>query len=323
MRQGTHGGNVFEAARHLGCSVEDIHDYSSNVSPYPIKLDISPDALSRLPEPHSETLAKKFAEKYGYKPENIAVTSGTTEAIDIICRLYQGRKVGIKNPTYSDYGFYAKLNNLEISEDVGRGLYFICNPNNPTGEICPREHLPKFFRDNPETLFVVDESYMPFVLDEEKSTLIDEEIDNLIILRSFSKIYGLPGLRLGAVIGSADNIEAVNSLKSPWSVNSYAQEAGLKLLNVDTKAIALRLHEKKCEFLDAVSGINWLEVQNSEVNYMLIKLNKGTSADLFNHCLEKRVLIRDCDNFKGLEGEYIRIAVTDDMNPLINALKEF
>jgi len=323
MRQGAHGGNVYEAANYIGCDVDEIHDYSSNVSPYPIKLDVSSDALSRLPEPHSETLVKKFAEKYGYKSGNVAITSGTTEAIDIICRMSGYAKATIKNPTYSDYEYYARQNGIEVTEEICKGLFFICNPNNPTGLSCPGGYLPDFFRANPETLFIIDESYMPFMDNERENTLLGTKIDNMVILRSFSKIYGLPGLRLGAVVASDKNIKIINSAKSPWSVNTFAQEAGEHLLDVDTRLIANRLLKIKAEFLKEISDIEWLEPQDSKVNFMLLKLNKGTSKELFDHCLKSRVLVRDCSTFKGLDGEYIRIAVTDDMNPLINALREF
>jgi threonine-phosphate decarboxylase len=325
MIQGAHGGNVYEAAKHLWCSVKDIYDYSSNVSPYPIKLDISSDVLSRLPEPHSETLVKKFAEKYGHNPENVAITSGTTEAIDIICRTSGFKKATVKHPTYSDYEYYCAQNEIEVRADIcKKGLFFICNPNNPTGLSCPGEHLPSFFKSNPDTLFILDESYMPFMADEDKNTLLGHEIiSNLIILRSFSKIYGLPGLRLGAVVALDKNIRVFNGVKSPWSVNTYAQEAGARLLDVDTKPIAERLLKMKADFLKEISDIEWLEPQESKVNFLMLKLKKGTSKALFEHCLQRRVLVRDCSNFNRLDGEYIRIAVADDMAPLVKALREF
>jgi threonine-phosphate decarboxylase len=165
---------------------------------------------------------------------------------------------------------------------------------------------------------------MPFMADEDKNTLLGHEIiSNLIILRSFSKIYGLPGLRLGAVVALEKNIRVFNGVKSPWSVNTYAQEAGARLLDVDTKPIAERLLNMKADFLKEISDIEWLEPQESKVNFLMLKLKKGTSKALFEHCLQRRVLVRDCSNFKRLDGEYIRIAVADDMAPLVKALREF
>jgi len=323
MKQGAHGGNVYEAARYLGVSTEDIHDYSSNVSPYPIDIKADNESLSRLPEPHSKTLAKAFADKYGYEPENICITSGTTEAIDAIFRIHSNETLCIMNPTYADYAHYAKLNGMKISGEMCKGLFIICNPNNPTGLTCPREYLPKMIKDNPNTLFIYDESYMPFHLDEENQTMLGEKIKNLLILRSFSKIFGLPGLRLGAVVGSEDLVGEIRNNISPWSVNSLAQSAGLELLKIDTSSIAKKLNEKKVQFLKELAEIDFIEAQDSDVNFMLCKMKRGKSNELFDHCLSRKVLIRDCANFEGLDDTFVRFAVTDNMKPLLEALREF
>ncbi|ADD66955.1 aminotransferase class I and II [Denitrovibrio acetiphilus DSM 12809] len=323
MRQGEHGGDIHEVANYLGVPASDVYDYSSNVSPYPIDISVDKSALSRLPEPYSRTLAKAFAEKYGYDEKMVCITAGTTEAIDIICRIFAGKSACIKNPTYADYKKFCKNNKITVRNSLPVELYFICNPNNPTGQTCPREFLPTYFKTSPSTLFVIDESYMPFHIDEPMQTLMGEKLDNIAILRSFSKIYGLPGLRLGAVIANEKLIEKMKNQMSPWSVNSLAQSAGLELLDVDTAPIAKRLNDIKVQFLKELESIDFLEAVDSDVNYMMCKMKRGTSDELFRHCLNQRVLIRDCSNFEGLDNRHVRFAMADDMSPLLEALKSF
>jgi threonine-phosphate decarboxylase len=288
-----------------------------------VELGIDESVHTRLPEPHSKSLVDAFAEKYGRKPEEVCITSGTTEAIELICRIYAGKDACLTSPTYADYGHYCYVYGLNVTDRMPADVAFICNPNNPTGLTCPREYLPDYINKFRNTLFVYDESYMPFHTDEASQTLMGERMDNLVILRSFSKIYGLPGLRLGAVVAKPDLISLLSIMKSPWGVNSYAQASGEKLLGVDTHEIAVTIARQKIEFEDKLKSIGWIEPQPSDVNFILCKLHRGASYDLFEHCLRRRVLIRDCANFAGLDDSYVRFAITADMEPLLGALKEF
>lgn len=324
MKQGAHGGDIYKAAKYLGCNIDDIFDYSSNISPWAVSVDVDTKCLSRLPEPHSESLAKAFSEKYGHRTENVCIASGTTEIIEAVCRIYSGNSAKIFHPTYSDYSSYCNKYGIEITGSLLAGLCFICNPNNPTGATIERDVLLTTISKNIGTLFVVDESYMPFHLSEEVFSLTNELADNLIVLRSFSKIYGLPGLRLGGGIsGNSELIDKIKELISPWSVNSYAQQAGLRLLGANTKEPAERLQRVKSDFLKELADIDYLEPIDSDVNFILCKLSRGSSSELFDHCLKERVLIRDCSNFEGLDDKFVRFAMTDNVKPLIKALKGF
>jgi threonine-phosphate decarboxylase len=327
LNQGNHGGDVYAAAEELGVSVSDIHDYSSNVSPFVPEClkNISAEAFTRLPEPHSRTLAKAYAEANGLRAENICVTSGTTEAIEKICSVFAGKHAQIFAPAYSDYAMYASKYGMDISyssDSVNADVCFICNPNNPAGTTLSRDTLIHMINSYPETIFVVDESYMPFHVNEQDFTLLNSPRSNLAVLRSFSKIFGVPGLRLGFMVSGARELaEAVRGLVSPWSVNTLAQEAGLLLLNEDTSAPASRLNEIKLKTLEDMKEIDFLEPLPSDVNFALCRLSGITSKKVFSACLRRRVLIRDCCNFKKLEGEHIRFSLKEDMRPLTEALK--
>lgn len=341
MQQGNHGGNVYQAATTLGCQPDDIDDYSSNVAdsqPLAVQgLDV-PRLLARLPEPHSGMLQAAFAEQYRTSPEHVCVTAGTTEAIERICALFAGKRVTIFAPTYSDYAQYARAFALEVQwitapapayafvlSDVRleSELCFVCNPNNPTGQSVPRDNLLALIKRHPATLFVIDESYLPFHTAEAELTLTDFFTPNMAILRSFSKIHGLPGLRLGFVLsGNTALIAALKRQCSPWNVNSVAQELGIRLLTVDTQPIAQAFTRARQQMLDDLRPLHWLQPLPSTVNFLLCHVPDRRAADLFQHCLARKVLIRDCGNFTGLCGEYIRFSIKSDMAPLLRALRE-
>ncbi|MBB5022528.1 aminotransferase class I/II-fold pyridoxal phosphate-dependent enzyme [Desulfurispira natronophila] len=339
LRQGPHGGNVYAAAQQLGCHPDDIRDYSSNVAdwqpPLLADLDIS-RLLSRLPEPHSSTLQQAFAREYQIDPSQVVVTAGTTEAIERICAAFAARPAAIFTPTYNDYLFYARASDMPV-EAIGAAppdytfdlsatrlsaaICFLCNPNNPTGRTVTRQDLLALIDRHPQTLFVVDESYMPFHVQEAELTLTGHLRPNLVVLRSFSKIHGLPGMRLGFVLSAHTELMAqLRQRCSPWSVNTVAQELGLRLLRVETAQQAQQMASRRQQLLLQLEELAWLRPLPSEVNYLLCHLPRHRAADLYRHCLEQRVLIRDCSNFSGLQGEYIRFSIRQHMQPLLQAL---
>lgn len=328
MKQGKHGGDIYKAAAELNVSVDEIRDYSGNVShiqPECLKKLDTSRLLSVLPEPESNTLKKVYASSISVNPENICVTAGTTEAIEKICRLFSGKRANICMPTYSDYEYFCTMYGISVKTHpvlAPADLCFICNPNNPTGRTMPRSEILEMLKSSPQTLFVVDESYMPFHINEADFTLKNHLADNLVVLRSFSKIFGVPGLRLGFMItGNTELAESVTKLLPPWNVNSLAQAAGVLLTDEDTTKTAVRTAKFKKAFLPELDGVHWIEPLESDVNFILCRLHGVESANVFRKCLEQKVLIRDCSNFRGLKGEHVRFSVRGDMQPLINAFR--
>lgn len=328
MKQGKHGGDIYKAAAELNVSPAEIRDYSGNVSHIQPKclsgLNL-PELISVLPEPESRTLRSAYAASLGVNPENICVTAGTTEAIEKICRIFSGKRADIALPAYSDYEYFCRMYGVSVKTHpllAPADLSFICNPGNPTGRTTARNDLLALINDNPQTMFVVDESYMPFHVNEPDFTLKNCLYDNLVVLRSFSKIFGVPGLRLGFVIsGNIGIMEKISGFMPPWSVNSVAQAAGMLLLNEDTAGTAAKTAKLKKAFLPELDRFGWIEPLESDVNFILCRLHGVSSGDVFSKCFRQKVLIRDCANFTGLEGEHIRFSVRGDMQPLIDALE--
>lgn len=286
------------------------------------------NVLSRLPEPSSVTLCNEY--KYRLCPTTslIVAAAGTTELIDHICRIFANKKTVILQPTYADYEKYATMHNHDLSfitssweqsfkqpisshtdKISSADLVFICNPNNPTGSLLDKEIIISTATKCKNTLFVIDESYMPFT--DESQSLINCSLPNLMILRSFSKIYGIPGLRLGFLINH--NLKLTNQLKgeiSEWSVNTIAQEVALFLLQNTPDNKALNLEEIKQKTIERISKIENISIMDSQTNFFLIKTKKPAEI-ICQELLKYKILIRNCSNFRGIGDNVIRISIKD------------
>lgn len=336
MIQG-HGGNIYGLAHDLGCDPAEIVDMSSNVSPLGMPQDLEEQLraalkeVMSLPEVDSGTLRRSFAAKKGLDPDRVLVGNGTTEFIysaPIALNIKKGLIIG---PTYSDYRdacdaynvsyqFYLseekdkyKLN-IDNIEDILKGIdaVFICNPNNPTGRLIPSKVLKKLICNHPEVCFVVDESYMPFFFDADSETLARSDRANVIVLHSFSKIFGIPGLRLGFLTGSRELVNRFVRFKQPWSVNRIAQVAGTYLLREErfVREVAQFVIKEKRAFLSFLGEITELRPFPSVTNFILFKLTgKMNAPAIFKKMAREKILIRDCSNFYGLTDRFIRIAL--------------
>ena len=331
-----HGGNIFATARALGCEAKDLIDMSSNLTP----LEMVPglrevlaqrlEEISFLPETESETLRRLFAHKFGLQEEEVLVGNGTTEFIFALPHLFAGRRAIIVNPTYSDYrlacswakvpvvdfrlppeqDFHLDLDRLAC-EFQGGELVFICNPNNPTGSLTPSGELYEFVLRHPATSFLVDESYLPFT--REKSLLRYDLPANLFALFSSSKIYGIPGLRLGFLVARAANLQAVSQQRKPWGVNRMAQIAGEYLLeHADPYVEVVRqfIERERFLFADLLRKINNIRVIPGAANFILCYLQgKILAEELREKMLDQRIMIRNCASFEGLDEHYFRLSL--------------
>jgi threonine-phosphate decarboxylase len=336
-----HGGNIFALAEKLGCLPADIIDMSSNINP----LGPMPELITHLrehlsdlealPEADAGTIVLKFSAQYGIDPQRILAGSGTTQFIYALPMALGAQQALILGPTYADYadacsmnqtacnweittedrGFVADLDSLE-AKIAGMDLVFICNANNPTGRLIPRSDLEAICQAHPRTVFVIDESYLPFIPDAENQTLLDRPLPNVVVLHSMSKIYRIPGLRLGFLVGPEDLVAKLRHYQLPWSVNALAQTAAGFLFDekraVDTFVSKTRAYVRSemQAFLESLHGHAHLKIYPSTTTFVLIKLPASLRAsqvcDIFSR---KRILLRNCDNFHGLTDRFIRISL--------------
>jgi threonine-phosphate decarboxylase len=336
-----HGGNIYELAGELGCDPFEIADMSSNVNPLgpPPELlrhlETRLNRIKALPEADAGCMVAQFAADCGIAADEVLAGNGTTQIIHDLPRALNLREVLIAGPTYADYADACRLNGVacrfelapetdgfELDLDAlrvripGADAVYLCNPNNPTGQLITADAVRALCREFPRQHFILDESYLPFVPGCEAHTLIRQRPANALVLHSMSKIFRIPGLRVGFVIGAADVIDRLRRFSRPWSVNSLAQTAVRFLLA--NPAISRTFIQKTQTFiaderaalisrLDTVPG---LQVFPSRTSFFILKLPAPhRSEDVCGHLRSRRVLIRDCSNFEGLSADYIRISL--------------
>jgi threonine-phosphate decarboxylase len=338
---GGHGGNIYETARRQGCAPSEIIDMSSNTNPLgppPGLVDFlknNIDAVTDLPEVDSQEITRFFAECFALDPDRVLTGNGTTQFIYTIPQVLETKKAVILGPTYADYADACRVHNLrpamllaEASDDFrpdmnrltnkidDKDSVFICNPNNPTGSLIPRDELERLCRSHPDTNFIVDESYLSFVSHGEKESLINTGLSNVIVLVSISKIFKIPGLRIGFVISAAETIKKFRRCLLPWSVNSLAQAAGRYLAAQRTEIgsfiqrTQLFFEDQRNEFHEKFKHFPEISLFPSTTSFMLIKLPPILSADrVCNQLAREKILIRNCSNFYGLSDQFIRISL--------------
>lgn len=349
MKEYGHGGNIYEAAKLTGRKPADINDLSSNVSPFIPEglldnLDMK-QLVSVLPEPYSESLVRDIAVYHEIPEETILVGGGTTEFIQRICHMFgSGKTALIIQPTYIDYFKYAaqtgmRVINVMMKENTGfayddtnvmdplgySDVCFICNPNNPTGTIISKDDI-RFLADMfKRTLFVIDESYIDFCIDRD-ITLVGCSLENIVVLRSFSKSYGLPGLRAGYM--TSTNVRLVTALRdemSPWSVSTEAQVICRRALKEVISPEMKLLADIKRATVAKLSKINEITVFNGHTNYILIRLNRSDAKAFCAFMLDKGFLVRNCTNITGMTRQFVRIAMKEEkvMTKFCSLVREF
>lgn len=352
MKDLGHGANVDNMAKKFGKNENDIIDFSSNVNPHIIS-DLGKYVLEGLeksrsyPDINYTNLRNNISDYIKVDSELIIPGNGATEIIYLLMKSIK-RRLAILNPTFSEYGRGAKLNNLEIIDfhlkeennfsidldEIQKNMdkfdsLFICNPNNPNGKVKDLNELLDLMIEN-DKLLIVDETFMEFVGEEEKYSLINkiEQTPNLFILKAVTKFFGMPGLRLGyGVTSNKHIIKNIYEYKEPWTINSFAENLSNYLFK-DKEYINgskdYYINERKF-MLEELRKISRLKVYDTDTNFVLIKLDDDEANSLKLELFEKyNILIRDASNFIGLDKSYIRVAIKshNDNKVLIESLRK-
>lgn len=352
MKDLGHGANVDNMAKKFGKNENDIIDFSSNVNPHIIS-DLGKYVLEGLeksrsyPDINYTNLRNNISDYIKVDSELIIPGNGATEIIYLLMKSIK-RRLAILNPTFSEYGRGAKLNNLEIIDfhlkeennfsidldEIQKNMdkfdsLFICNPNNPNGKVKDLNELLDLMIEK-DKLLIVDETFMEFVGEEEKYSLINkiEQTPNLFILKAVTKFFGMPGLRLGyGVTSNKQIIKNIYEYKEPWTINSFAENLSNYLFK-DKEYINgskdYYINERKF-MLGELRKISRLKVYDTDTNFVLIKLDDDEANSLKLELFEKyNILIRDASNFIGLDKSYIRVAIKshNDNKVLIESLRK-
>lgn len=355
-----HGGEVWKIFKEYKKSPKEILDFSTNINP----LGCSPKVIKAIknnlwqipiyPDEDCLNLKNEIANYEGQiKPNNIILGNGSTELIYLFTDTFIKNKdeAIIPIPTFEEYAYAVKKANgkiVNVKIWFKHGFFpkkvlnkitqrtkmiFLCNPNNPTGNLIDKESILEILEETDErNIFLfLDETFMDFVNKEKRYSLskMVKKYQNLFILKSFTKSFGLTGLRLGYGIACRELIESLSRNKIPWSVNSLALVAGIAALK-DLKFLrkAQRIVRNERIFLiEALKKLKKIEVFPTDANFVLLNIkNTGLKSYEIKEKLLKdyNILIRDCSNFKGLNEYYIRIAIKThkDNMKIVNAFKE-
>lgn len=348
-----HGGNTEEIARKYKLNSKEILDFSANINPIGLNENVKTaminaiDKVVKYPDITYFDLKNSIREFEKIDMSNITLGNGAAEVIFNIVRALKPKKALLPAPTFSEYEEaiisvngeieYYKLKesndfNLDyefidkIKDDID--IIFICNPNNPTGCLTTKEFIRKVLNKAliTDTIVVIDESFLDFVKPNELYLSNDLLMDykNLIIVKSLTKFFAIPGARIG--YGLCSNNEIINEINKvivPWSVNVIASEAiiqGLKEKDYIEKSIVYVKNEKEYLY-SALKEINNLKVFEPSVNFIMFKLL--IDLDLKSELIKRKILIRSCDNYIGLNNKFYRVAVRtrEENNKLISELK--
>lgn len=270
--------------------------------------------LNRYPDPLQWKLKARISELKNVPKENIFLGNGSDEAIDLLFRAFcePGKdKAIICSPTYGMYQVSADINNVEVVDvpltadwqlnliaiesefsDSSIKLLFICSPNNPTGNCMQRSDVLQL-ASNFSGLVVIDEAYIDF--SEQESFVSElENHNNLVILQTLSKAWGLAGIRLGMAFANEEVIEVLNRIKPPYNVNQLTQEAALKKLNdLDgfQSEVNTILSERKRLGIELEKLKNVLHIYPSDANFLLVKFTQPKS--IYNALTEQGIVVRD------------------------------
>ena len=349
-----HGGNINQICSRYGLDPDEIIDFSASINPLGCPEGVRKAISERFadiknyPDSECTSLRKAIADKVYCNESNIIIGNGSNELFYLIPRALKPKQGILLQPTFSEFKdalCNANVEVVEIVNDSGRfpiinkdirrlknikeGMVFLCNPNNPTGQLTLKEEILELVKDNTNRLIVVDEAFMDFVDEDEKYSAIKEAplMDNLIVVRSLTKFYGFPGLRLGYLVANESTVNKLMQFKEPWTVNTFAQIAGQVAINDVEFASNTReyMSGEKAFLYEGLSKINGIRPFQPSVNFILVRIDNVeiTSSEIQDLLIKDNIFIRDCSNFIGLSEKYFRVAVKtrDENQKLLRALK--
>lgn len=292
--------------------------------------------VAHYPEPDAHSLEAMLAEKLGVAENTVMVTNGANEAIYLIAQLYRGWASVIPQPTFNEYEDACKVFGHLISYDSADELevlpedriYWLCNPNNPTGNVLLKSLVGHIIRKHPRYLYAIDQSYADYTLCPILKPKEMEDCFNVMLIHSLSKKYCIPGLRLGYVVASPIIINRLKHIRQPWAVNALAIEAGKFMVEHDPVMIPdLKAYLGEAQRLHArLAAMEGLMVMKTNTNFMLVNIDYGDAQELKQWLIDNHgILIRDASNFRGLDNHCFRITsqTPEENDCLVEAIAEY
>lgn len=331
-----HGGDVYHLARTLGLELSELSDFSANINPLGFPPEIPEAIREALPEivhyPDRRCLGltRDLAAYHGLAPEQILVGNGSTELIYLAARALKPKKALIVAPAFSEYEHALQAAGVPVDFQIttesqnftldapldpkGADLVFLAQPASPSGVLLAPDLLLEVAArlDDAGVFLLLDEAFVDFVEEASLKTRL-AQFPGLLILRSFTKFFAIPGMRLGYLLAAPEVIRRLAAVQEPWSVNTLAQAMGRACLqDLDYMARSRTLIRQERQYLlEGLQALPGLQPFPSEVNYLLVKITRPslTAAGLQKALLSQKIVIRDASNFRGLDARFFRIAV--------------
>jgi threonine-phosphate decarboxylase len=353
-----HGGDIRTAEEAFGLDREQFVDFSANMNPLgppEVVEEIMTTKwkdIIRYPDPASRELVQAIAKYYEIPEASILVGNGAAELIDLLVRELRPRMTGLARPCFSEYedavrhanghayniplyeeqDFVLQSSDIELAMSQ-TDLLFLGHPNNPTGKFVPQPIIDSIVGN--QHPLILDEAFIDFLPNEMELSQIRRAAiqPNLFVIRSMTKFYSIPGIRLGFMVAHPDIIHILGDRRTPWSVNFLAQEIGKAVLDkedVRNQQYGLRTYEwladERSWLVKELESLG-LRVTASEVNFLLFSI--GDQARMTIKQLQERlgckgILIRDASLFTGLDERFGRVAIRSrsDNEKLVQLMRE-
>ncbi len=355
----SHGGDIWGFSRKYNIPLEDVLEFSGPIN----FLGPSPKAVEAVkqnarlikfyPDPNPVEFKEEIA-KYvgcGIKEENILLGNGSIELIYMITEILpRGHKAVIPVPSFSEYekatlrvsgepifvqlpeDFSLDLDKIKKAVTDDTKIMCLCNPHSPSGKLYSKKELLNLveFCNRKDIIFSVDENYIEFAGQSLENTLAGmvKDYENLFVIRSVTKFYGMAGIRFGYALAAGTLIDKLETMRLPWSINGLACQVTMAAINdaqfiQNTKETIAKNRQELAQSLSQIPG---LQVYPSVTNFLLVKIqnSKITSTMLKELLAKERILIRDCCTFMGLDDHYFRVTIRSikDNQILVEKIKQ-
>ncbi len=355
-----HGGNPQAIASTFGINPDTLIDFSANINPLSSPSCVSqllletPRLFQEYPDPHCSVITQRISQATGIPDNWILVTNGSTEMIYLLPHLLRGKQeVAILDPCFSEYeksfaAFGFRPQSLALSADKDfqadpstlfpkldsikqLGAIVAGHPASPTGKLY-NEFLPSLqkYCEGRDVILIIDEAFIDFSSADNSAWNLLKRNSNLILIRSLTKFYSVPGLRIGYGILHPEKIQRLAAYQYPWSVNALAQAVGAEvILDAAFKEKTRRWIDRERNFMfQALKSIPEIKTFSSESNFFLIRTrdqNAKTAKGLYQHLLLRSLIIRNCGNFRGLDESFFRISLRErrENQQLLDSISDY
>ena len=339
-----HGSDIEKISACYHIKKEAIVNFAGNVNPLGLPASVKEavathaDLFSSYPDREYLSLRNVLSNYCDVPADYILPGNGSSELIALLIEARAPKHTLILGPTYSEYSreltfsgstqdYYHLQETSDFSPDLedlfhtlsdGYDFLIICNPNNPTSSAIFRDELKELlaFCKRKNIFVMIDETYVEFAPDISAITAVPltKQFSNLMVLRGVSKFYAAPGMRFGyGITGNSEFLKTMREKQIPWSLNSLGAFAGEMLFQdhdyyQQTRNLILSERQKMYE---TIKKLPTFKIYPAYANFLLVKILKDgvTSFDVFERCIQKGLMIRDCSSFQCLEGEYVRFCI--------------